>query len=186
MLCNECNKNEAQITYTMIENNEVKEVHICHECMQKFLTNEFQLPFFQDPNMGKFFQQFFSMFVPEGGEKVSDVACPYCGHSLREFQKTSFLGCEHCYESFKEELSKLIPRLQGATDHKGYIPENFQERQKEMEEQEEKIKNVTSEEPIDEIEELKAKLNLAVEEERYEDAASYRDQIKKLEESDIQ
>lgn len=184
MLCNECNENEAQITYTSIEDNEVKEVHICQECMQKLLFEELQLPFFQDPSMANFLQQFFSMFATGGPETTSNISCPYCGHTLKEFKETSFLGCEHCYESFEEELSRIIPRLQGSTEHKGYIPKNFHERKKQDQQLQEDIDSIASSNHLEEIEKIKEELSLAVKEERYEEAAIYRDKIKKLEESD--
>lgn len=178
MLCNECNENQAQITYTTIENNQVKEVHICHECMQKLLGQDLQIPLFQDPNMGNFMDQIFSLFFPKGGEEEGDISCPYCGHSLREFQKTSLLGCQHCYESFKEELEKIIPRLQGSSHHVGHVPEDFEERLAQAMDQ---GKDIGQGAQASRIQELKEALRLAIEEERYEEAALLRDEIKEIE-----
>lgn len=182
MLCDECNENQAQITYTTIQDNQVKEVHLCHECMHKHFSQELQIPFFQDPSMGGFMEQIFSLFASQGGQETVEISCPYCSHTLNEFQKTSLLGCQHCYESFKEELEKIIPRLQGSSQHVGYVPENFEDRKKQARSQEDRIQETLEPQSLEKIEELKNRLKEAIDQERYEEAALLRDQIKELEE----
>lgn len=181
MLCNECNKNEAQVTYLTIENNEVKEVHICHECIQKFLGEEFYVSIFKDPNLNNFMEQIFSLFLnEEDREKVTDIRCPECNHSLAEFNKTTLLGCSHCYESFQKELEKIVEHLHGTIYHEGHRPAYMGPVKAKEEEISPKTEIEEEKKPKEEVslEELKKRLALAIEEERYEDAAILRDEIK--------
>lgn len=50
-----------------------------------------------------------------GGDKI----CPNCGRALSQFIKTGFLGCNYCYQSFADEIGKMLPPLQVKTENKG-------------------------------------------------------------------
>ena len=45
-----------------------------------------------------------------------------CGWTLQEFAKGSRLGCQKCYQTFCEELSPILQRFHGATQHTGKVP----------------------------------------------------------------
>lgn len=91
--------------------------------------------------------------------QLQQTATCTCGASLQEI-KVKGIGCPQCYITFKEDLEALILRLQaGTTEHKGKTPQ-----------------------PKD-TESLKREMKKAVQEERYEDAAKYRDRIKSLEQA---
>ena len=49
--------------------------------------------------------------------------CKYCGKTLKDFSESGLLGCEHCYETFSEELSVILSKLHGVTEHKGKAPD---------------------------------------------------------------
>jgi protein arginine kinase activator len=79
-----------------------------------------------------------------------------CGSSLQDI-KSKGIGCPDCYTTFKDQLSELVFRVQyGGFDHQGKTPK-FN------------------------LESLKTNMQKAIQEERYEDAATYRDRIKSLE-----
>ena len=49
--------------------------------------------------------------------------CKYCGRTLKGFSESGLLGCEHCYETFSEELAVILPKLHGVVEHKGKAPD---------------------------------------------------------------
>lgn len=90
-------------------------------------------------------------------ELIPDEICLGCGFSLHEIKSGGRFGCKECYKTFKEQIANLLPHIQaGAKTHLGKKPK-------------------------DRTMSLKEKMQKAIEEERYEDAAEFRDAIKKLE-----
>lgn len=165
MLCEHCHKNEAQITYTTVEGDTTKELHICRSCFQDLIKEDF--PSMQIPSVEiqPLLKELFPLFG-YGDRKDEERACAHCNRTLREFQETGILGCEHCYEAFSEELSRILPRIQGAKKHVGHKPRAA----------------LLRDEKSRKIQTLQEELERAVAEERYEDAADRRDRIKELRE----
>ena len=91
--------------------------------------------------------------------------CPVCGFTQADFKKTGRLGCSACYGTFGEGLSTLLKAMHKGTQHVGKLPQRAT-RQMEL---------------SDKMKALNTNLEKAVAEENYEDAASIRDQIKRLE-----
>lgn len=162
MICEHCHEREAKITYTTVEGNETKEIHVCSVCFQKLLKEQFPAAYIPSLDIQPMIQELLSMFQEKNGQE--DRVCPRCGRSLNEFRKTGMLGCDQCYETFSEELEQLLPRMQGASEHVGTMPEAFRKAHEASEKQRD----------------LRKKLDLAVAEERYEDAARFRDELKAL------
>ena len=110
---------------------------------------------------------------------MNQLACPTCKMTYGEFIKNSQFGCPDCYDTFGLLLNNNIKKLQGSDTHIGKHPlyqknghthaENV-ETAKEIETNEEKLAI------------LKSRLKEAIEEEEYEAAAQYRDEIKQLKE----
>ena len=72
------------------------------------------------------------------------------------------MGCSDCYDVFSQDVEKILSRIQPDINHKG------------------KIAGVKGEQiqKANKIKDLKEKLKRAVLEERYEEAAKLRDEIK--------
>jgi protein arginine kinase activator len=98
--------------------------------------------------------------------------CPHCGNTLSHFRVAKSVGCLYCYEAFRDSIALLV----GKRCYGGKKPRQFNgssattidrrwRRRKEPLTGEEKIRV------------LSAHLELAVTEERYEDAAQIRDMI---------
>ncbi|MDY3118819.1 MAG: UvrB/UvrC motif-containing protein [Peptoniphilus sp.] len=164
MLCEHCHEKEARITYTTVEGNEIKQMHVCPACFQKFLAKQFPSSPISPVDIQPMIQELLSMFHGKGEGPEDDRICPVCHRSLKEFRKTGMLGCDSCYDTFADELATVLPRIQGATSHVGAVPESFQ-RDREASEKEAALKD---------------RLDAAVAEERYEDAAQLRDELKAL------
>lgn len=164
MRCEHCRENEATVTYTTVEGNEAKEMHVCRRCFQELLKEQFPSAQIPPLDIQPVMQELLSIFNLDSDDESKLRRCPKCGTSLESFRKTGMFGCDACYETFSEELEKLLPRIQGADRHVGERPQKARE-----------------EEILDEREsDLKARLDAAVESERYEDAAVFRDELKAL------
>jgi protein arginine kinase activator len=91
--------------------------------------------------------------------------CPVCGFTQADFKKTGRLGCSTCYVTFAEGLGSLLKAMHKGTEHVGKVPEHAQR----------------AAQLNDRMRVLNENLQKAVAEEKYETAASLRDQIKQLE-----
>mgnify|MGYP002547266479 CR=1 FL=1 len=99
-----------------------------------------------------------------------------------EFIETGLLGCENCYNVFSNKIDSLLKNIHGSNRHVGRISKFIENSNNlgDFKPVEKKIKTNKTER-ASKIEELKEKLNKAIKEERYEDAAKIRDEIKKEE-----
>lgn len=156
MLCQKCQSRPATVHSVSIDNGHKHEEHLCEECASAkgFLNISPELGFY------KLLPQFFTELNPHlvrGGR-----ACPNCGWVSEEMRRGSKPGCPQCYEEFQQELKPLLNRIHGADCHRG------------------KISLEVKQQP-DALESLKNRLAALVEEEKYEEAAGIRDQIRRLE-----
>jgi len=78
------------------------------------------------------------------------------------FERTGRLGCAQCYHDFAEQLRPVLQRIHGNIQHEGRKPAHWEN---------------TPEQP----EELRQKMEEAVADENFEDAAKYRDELRTLE-----
>lgn len=98
--------------------------------------------------------------------------CPHCGYQLTTFRQNGCLGCTKCYESFRAALEPLISSIHGNVHH--------------VEETDEKAEAKpaagkgadASQNP--QVQALREKLKQAIENEKYEEAALLRDEIRKI------
>ena len=160
MLCSNCNQREATFHYKKISGGKMSQLHLCTECATAlgYLGGV-------EPSLGleDMLSDFFNVLKPYSAPVES--VCRTCGTTHEQFKKSGFVGCSDCYEVFADDVEKILSRIQPATTHRGKIAGE----KGEMISKSNKIK------------ELKQQLNKAVTEERYEDAAKLRDQIKNME-----
>lgn len=173
MLCQACNKNNAAVHYKTNINGVVKEKYLCRECAEKHgaAQNEMFPPIdVMDGFFGKtddIFGGFFAgmMGEPQTRKSTEHKACPMCGMRYSEFLHEGKIGCSKCYETFAQSLGATIKRIHTNSEHLGKVPEG--------------IKSAFSDKR--KIDELRKKLNGAIEAQEYEMAAKYRDEIRELE-----
>ena len=158
MLCEYCNMKPATVILKQNIDGEMKTVHICRDCAQALGVTLDKI------NVGDSF--FASMFGKKSASqsKPGTIACDFCGMTLTELQKTGKAGCANCYNVFADVMDNAIRRIHAASAHCGKVPASVDGHM-----------SVTRK-----IEELKAKLNVAVQNEEYEQAARLRDEIKLL------
>ena len=160
MLCDVCAKKLATVHLTEIIEGKIVEVHLCEGCANKN-TDELHKKF----NLTEFLSDIVDIDSLDTVSSSSPI-CNHCGLTYQEFKKNGKLGCPQCYDIFKDHLNALLKKIQGSTQHKGKTPQVTLE-----------LKGSVK----DRISELKLYLGRAIRLEEYEEAASLRDEIRKLE-----
>jgi protein arginine kinase activator len=149
--CSHCNQ-AATVHLTQIVNNKIIKVDLCESCAQaKGVT---------DPE-GFSLADLLSKtnLTPEAAGP--EIICPDCGMRTADFRRTGRLGCATCYQHFVPLLRPVLEDMHAGTVHKGKVPQIALARQH----------------TVAEVQALESALKRAIEEEAYEDAAKYRDQI---------
>lgn len=181
MLCSNCGKNEANIRYTRIINGEKTEYRLCEECAKKAGIED--IDFSMPIDFSNFLSDFFEdePLLPSFA-KSNDLTCPGCGLTFDDFVKHGKFGCKECYTTFEERLDSILKNLHGTSKHVGRKPSNILEAKKINNEEKEEVKAKTEEvKEESKLDKLNKDLKLAIKEERYEDAAKIRDEIKDIE-----
>lgn len=166
MMCEECGIRPANFHLVTIINGEKVERNLCPACMAK---HQKQLPGIDFSNLAGILN---SILTGNKGEDAQEqpnaeyelLTCEQCGMTYAEFQKGGMLGCANCYKAFKTPLTALLQRVHGNTQHAGRVPGGAH--------------SGTSIRMN--IDRLKQKLQKAVADEEYEQAAKLRDAIRAL------
>jgi protein arginine kinase activator len=158
LVCDICGK-LATVHLTQIINNQIQKVDLCEECaQQKGVTDPegFSLADFMAKNIQ-------STVGPEGTQGPA-LVCPSCGCTPRDFKRNGRLGCPDCYEAFETLITPMLKSMHRGDHHTGKIPHEM-------------LHRVGLRKAINR---LKDQLAHAVEQEKYEDAARYRDELDQL------
>ena len=157
--CDQCDQPATHHSVEIIKGQKI-EKHLCDEhAVAAGLA-------IKTPHMP--INQLLTNFVKQHSGIVEQPAllCDHCGLSFAEFREHSLLGCPACYTAFDAQLSPLIERAQGGgTHHIGKAPrragggEQHQQR----------------------LLRLRKRLAEAVAAEDYEQAARFRDEIRRCE-----
>lgn len=182
MLCQNCGKREATVRYTQIINGAKSEIKLCQSCAKKLGVESFN--FNMPMNFADFLSEFFNGYENEMLPSFvrESSRCNTCDTHYDEFVQTGLLGCPECYESFSDRLDPLLKKLQGSVKHKGRGTNATKtKRENSVTKDKPKIKKEEKEENEKEniIGKLNKELKDAIKDERYEDAARIRDEIKK-------
>lgn len=123
MLCQKCNKNEANVKYTEIINGEKKDMMLCEECSHKLGLDNINF------NMPIDFSSFFGGLLEDSEynspefmplfQKVKELKCNNCNMTYDEFINQGKLGCEECYDVFSNKIDTILKRLHGDNKHLG-------------------------------------------------------------------
>lgn len=180
MLCQNCGKNEVNFKYTQVINGVKKEMALCDKCAKSLgIENlDFNMPI----NFSSFLGDFLNIasdtdFLPSFN-KIESLQCKNCGMTYNEFVDKGKVGCAHCYEIFSNTLNPVLKNIHGSTSHIGRLSKINASDKKTVFKDEEKANKINKEES--KIDKLNIELKQAIKEERYEDAAKIRDEIKKL------
>ena len=159
MLCQRCGQNEASRHFKTTVNGETRSTYLCSACASMTSSGagfsgvpfDFDLPALMSEILGLRSQR-------PGG------TCPDCGMGMDELSKYGRTGCVGCYRYFAPALAPYVRRVHGDANHTGRIPAG--------------VAPVMARRRR--IEELKGKLQEAVQEQAFEHAAELRDEIASL------
>lgn len=182
MLCENCKKRQANVRYSENINGIRKELNLCDECSKKLgITDkmDFRMPSLDFSNLfGSFLEDFSSPsdFIPLLSE-IKKIKCDSCNSTFDDIINTGRYGCANCYDVFEDRMDPILKKLQGANRHNGRLGKISNNKMKF-----EKNEEITNENDYkDRLEKLQEDLKRAIKDERYEDAAKIRDEIKKEE-----
>ena len=183
MLCENCGENEANVRYTQIVNGVKKEMKLCDKCADELGIGEmdFNMPINLSSFLSDFFEDAGESFLPEIS-KIKELRCNECGMTYDDFAHTGKFGCAKCYDVFTNKIDPILKNIHASNRHigrKGKIAKPVVD--KEIIKKEEVNKETKQDNKVSKIDKLKEDLKQAIKEERYEDAAHIRDEIKKIE-----
>jgi len=166
MLCDICGKKEATVHLTEIINDQMSKLHLCEDCAKDKgaeMEEHFGLNDLLAGLAG------LGASISTGGvaapKTVEAIRCPKCGFTYQDFTKIGRFGCGDCYEAFKKHIGPLLKRIHGSDRHMGKVP----------------LRAGKSPKDTRSMQDLRTRLEKAIQAEEFEEAASLRDRIKELE-----
>jgi protein arginine kinase activator len=170
MKCQKCGNKTADTHIKKVVNGEFVEYNLCSDCAKELgYSNMFES--FAEEFAGGFGTMLGSIFANALPARSQATRCEVCGTGYADIARTGMMGCANCYSIFADQLMPTIRRVHGNTTHCGKHSV-FAKKEKTFE-QEKPVEN-----PVDE---LKAQLKIAIENQEFEKAAELRDKIKEME-----
>lgn len=160
MYCDECHLRPVTVKIQIANQGQVVERALCQLCGLKYGAGANAPLAAPMP-----FALLSGMLGPTQGAPAlpGPARCIRCGYPFHQFQQTSMLGCAECYASFAPQLEVILRRSQGGSvQHGGKTPA--------------RIAGALDQRRA--IETLRANLETAIKEQRFEDAARLRDEIR--------
>jgi protein arginine kinase activator len=163
MLCNVCKQNEAKVHLTQIIGDKMQKVDLCEECSKEKGVG--------DPASYSLAELLLGQSLPSDEAAPEAVAapetetkCPTCGYTQVDFKKAGRFGCSDCYVTFADGLGTMLKTMHKGLRHTGKVPAALQQ----------------AREAVQKLKTLQKRLEKAVAEENFEEAAQLRDEIKRL------
>ncbi|UOQ83882.1 UvrB/UvrC motif-containing protein [Gracilibacillus salinarum] len=170
MECQECHQNPATVHFAQVINGEKSEIHVCQQCAKDkgYVSQEEDAYSLHNLLSGLFNSGSNTMQQQSLRKREETLQCDKCGMTYQQFARLGKFGCASCYHTFADHLNPLFRKVHsGNTLHEGKVPKragsNIYQRKK--------------------LRDLKVKLQQAIADEAFEDAAGIRDQIKSVEKS---
>ena len=161
MLCDICKQNVATVHLTQMIEGKTKKVDLCEACSKAKGVD--------DPTGFSLADLLLGLGAAQEMEQATagaEVKCPHCGFTQVDFKKAGRLGCAECYTTFAEGLEGLLKTMHKGTKHVGKRPQTLQR----------------SQDYSEKVQSLQKKLEKAVGDENFEQAARLRDELKQAKE----
>jgi protein arginine kinase activator len=159
MVCDICKKNVATVHLTQMVEGKTKKVDLCEACSKEKGVD--------DPTGFSLADLLLGLGAAQEIEHASgggEIKCPHCGFTQADFKKAGRLGCSECYKVFADALEGLLKSMHKGTRHLGKVPQVFRQ----------------SQDLADKLKSLQKKLEKAIANEDFENAATLRDEVKAL------
>jgi protein arginine kinase activator len=161
MLCTICKEKPATVHLTQIVGDKMQKLDLCEDCAKTKGIND--PTSFGLADLDLVLGLGASQQLEQAASGV-ELKCPRCGFTQADFKKSGRLGCPECYKTFAEGLIGLLKTMHKSTRHVGKAPEALR----------------ATRENADRLKTLQIKLARAIKDEKYEQAALLRDEIKQL------
>lgn len=159
MKCERCRRRDAVVKYIEVEEGVKRTRWLCEPCAAEEGAH---YPGEGAGQSGPDLQVFLDAESPGAAEPEPEATpCPSCGTEFAALHNQGLLGCADCYDHFEERLQPLLRRYHRAVIHLGKAPGARGPRAALWLE----------------IAQLRSRLEKAVAEEDFEDAAGLRDRI---------
>lgn len=182
MICQNCNHNEANVKYTQIINGVKKQMSLCEKCAKELGIDNISFDMQMDFSnfFGDMFNDFEGSFISSLTNK-QELLCDKCKNTYDDFIKNGKFSCDRCYETFENKIDPLLKNIHGANTHIGRnVKVNKIQGKSNIQDEKNEIKEDKNNEKEEKIKELQERLKKEIREERYEDAAKTRDEIKRI------
>ena len=157
MLCENCGENEANVKYTQVINGIKKQMNLCENCANGLGINN--MSFSMPMDLFNFMEEIFTDNI---------------------FEPQMTLSNSLLKNAFNEEFNSTVPRTKVGRSSINKLEDDELDLYVKNLNKERKIKKSSNENEI-KIKRLKRKLEQEIKEEKFEDAAKTREEIKKLE-----
>ncbi|KXH80762.1 UvrB/UvrC motif-containing protein [Sporosarcina sp. HYO08] len=171
MYCENCKERPASVILKQESMEGSVERHLCEKCAFHSQTFQFD-PSHEPLSIQQFLAHWFGgadpFIAPQQKKEIpKGPECPECHLTFSKFLEIGKFGCATCYDSFRALLPRVLGKLHnGHSAHIGKVPESFSGLYA--------IKR--------KLEEIRVKMQEAVEAERFEEAAELRDEANRLKE----
>lgn len=171
LICQLCNQRPATTHVTELGPDGARqELHLCPECIR-----EHQLDLAAGPPplaalAGAATAQ--EAAAPTAETAAPPALCPTCGLAFDEYASNNLFGCPDCFAAFDRQVAELVQRYHGALRHAGRVPAGAAVAPQPAKPRRRAPRR-------DQRAELERRLAEAVAAERYEEAASLRDALRK-------
>jgi protein arginine kinase activator len=162
MKCDICGDKEAVIHVKQIAGEKITELHLCSDCAnEKGISGEEDII---ELSLSQLLTSLIDL-TDQYADREDRNICSTCGTTIKDFRKNAAVGCADCYNTFSGEIESYLENTAGQVQHVGKLPE----------------KVGTLKTLLIDKESLREKLENAIEDENYEQAAVLRDRIKIIE-----
>jgi protein arginine kinase activator len=175
-LCSACQKNPSTIVLMDLDGGSVSsQQHLCSPCAEKLGVVQPKAPLKMSADL---LEDLLGSVQQKTTNKRREAGCPGCGMTTQQFKNTGRLGCPRCYENFRGDLVPLLQRVHESSQHKGRLPGLTQAAQPPAPRA---TTPKSAPAPQEDLVALRKKLDDAIRGERYEEAASLRDALRRAE-----
>lgn len=186
MLCQICQKNNANYFYEETRNGVTKSYALCSECKARLAAEGTLTAEWNQSGEDAGEDLLSLLFSPAGIQRRQAKTCA-CGTTYAEIRQRGRVGCMECYRTFMKELEPTIRSMHGSTSHIGRAPAQ------KIKANEPKIAKTPANESVKsnrsnketQLNDLQTQLKQAIAAEEYEQAAVLRDRILAIKEEQV-
>ncbi|MGP1594447.1 MAG: UvrB/UvrC motif-containing protein [Treponema sp.] len=166
MVCDICGKRQAAILIQQVRNNETQELSICKHCADRYSL------YSDEQQMNISIESVYEKIAAakqknneSSDSQDSTLFCPSCGTPLLKVKKNHQIGCPFCFFYFQDTILSIMKEHTDDICYTGEVPTLLE----------------SYTDCRISLSDLKTELQHAIEQENYELAAYFRDQINKME-----